>query len=309
MPKISVVIATYNRCRSLKDTLDSLLNQEYDGSFDYEVIVADNNSNDETKEAVESYKPQFNGRLGYLFEPKQGKSYALNTGIKEAKGEIVAFTDDDCVADKNWLKNIKNIFKNKDVDILGGKVTPFFTTPIPEWLQNYEKSILRYPLMLYDLGNKYLENDENKILPLGSNISLKKTSFSRFGDFSHAGRAQDIEFCNKWHKLGAKIAYSPAVVVHHYTNPARMTKSYFRKYFFQTGKDHVRIFREKYLQGRCFSGVPLWLFKELLLKILRFIKGAVILDRNIFLNELLMWHTFGIILGLKRFKVGFDNLR
>lgn len=84
-PLISIIISTYNRCESLKDTLDSLLNQEIDGSFDYEVIITDNNSKDKTKEVVESCKEKFNGRLRYLFEPQQGKSYALNRAIKESK--------------------------------------------------------------------------------------------------------------------------------------------------------------------------------------------------------------------------------
>jgi len=80
---ISVIICTYNRCESLKDTLDSLLAQECDGTFNWEVIVVDNNSKDRTKEVVESYMHKFGGKLRYLFEPRQGKSHALNKEIKK----------------------------------------------------------------------------------------------------------------------------------------------------------------------------------------------------------------------------------
>lgn len=123
MPKISVIIATYNRCESLKDTLEGFFNQKCDGNFDYEIIVVDNNSKDKTREIIKLMLPELNGRLRYLFEPIQGKSFALNRGIKEAKGEIITFIDDDCIPEKSWLFKIQQKFiKNNDVDIILGGV-------------------------------------------------------------------------------------------------------------------------------------------------------------------------------------------
>lgn len=123
---ISVIICTYNRHESLKDTLNSLITQERDGSFDYEVIVVDNNSNDETKRIVNAYELQANDKLKYLFEPKQGKSYALNRGILESRGEAIAFTDDDAVADRNWVREIWLTFKMFNCDGVGESKTNLF---------------------------------------------------------------------------------------------------------------------------------------------------------------------------------------
>src|SRR3990167_2999593 len=92
---LSVIIATYNRCENLKEALRTLYQQENDGTFDYEIIVIDNNSKDQTREVVESFIAKEGLKVRYIFEPIQGKVYALNTGITHAKGEIVAFTDDD----------------------------------------------------------------------------------------------------------------------------------------------------------------------------------------------------------------------
>jgi hypothetical protein len=131
MDKISVIVATCNRSKSLKATLASLLSQKYFG-FDCEVIVVDNNSQDTTKETVESYGEAFKGRLRYLFERRKGKSFALNKAIEESRGQIIVFTDDDCVPKDDWLERIWQHFNNNDKPdiILGNAVfedgQPFF---------------------------------------------------------------------------------------------------------------------------------------------------------------------------------------
>ncbi len=108
--KLSIILCTYNRCESLKDTLASILEQNCDGSFDYELLVVDNNSCDQTKATVLSFMDKFQGRLRYVFEARQGKSYALNTALQKVKGDIIVFTDDDCCPHPEWLKRICNKF-------------------------------------------------------------------------------------------------------------------------------------------------------------------------------------------------------
>jgi len=121
---ISAVICTYNRCKSLQGTLDSLLHQEMCDNFEYEVIVVDNNSNDNTRDIVTGFIPKFNGKLKYVFESNQGLSNARNRGICEATGEIIIFTDDDCLPEKEWFSKINIVFsKNKSIDLmLGGAI-------------------------------------------------------------------------------------------------------------------------------------------------------------------------------------------
>src|SRR3990167_5510795 len=114
MPKISVVVPTYNRCESLIKALQSIADQTGIDKADYEIIVVDNNSTDKTKEIVEGFKRAFPGNLIYLFEQRKGKTFALNKGIESTRGEIIAMTDDDCVADRNWLANIWKTFCPKN---------------------------------------------------------------------------------------------------------------------------------------------------------------------------------------------------
>lgn len=304
---ISVVICTYNRCECLATTLDSLLKQKISSTFDYEVIVVDNNSKDQTKEVVESFKYKFCKRLQYIFEPKQGLSFARNRGIREANGEIVAFTDDDCIVDKFWLENINKVFKTKEIDLVGGKVIPSFFEDPPKWLRNYEDKNLRYPLIYYNLGDSYLDNSKNNIYPLGANIALRKNSLKKFGHFSYLGRAEDVELSNRWQKLGAKVAYAPDIIVYHYGATERLTKKIFRKWFFRTGVDNTDLFRYKFQAGINLLGVPLWLYKLFLLRILFFLRHILVFNKGIFSEELGIWYDCGMILNLYKIKLGIKN--
>ena len=97
MRTVSIVIAAYNRCHDLKNVLEDLMALETGGTFVYEVILIDNNSTDATKEIAEQYALQFSQDrmrrkctgLHYIFEGTQGKSYALNTGLKAVKGILL----------------------------------------------------------------------------------------------------------------------------------------------------------------------------------------------------------------------------
>ncbi|HEX8249539.1 MAG TPA: glycosyltransferase, partial [Pyrinomonadaceae bacterium] len=92
--KLNVIVPTYNRAARLKKTLLSLAAAALPENFSVEVTVVDNNSTDETKATVEELKPAFQRiKLEYLFEARQGKSYALNAGIERADGDLLSGVD------------------------------------------------------------------------------------------------------------------------------------------------------------------------------------------------------------------------
>src|SRR5690349_13182463 len=131
--EISVVVGTYNRSKLLAAALDSLLDQS--GAPPHEIIIVDNNSNDSTRELVQSRIAEGPSNLRYLFEPKQGTSHARNTGILNARGSIIAFTDDDVRVASDWVANLKREFDaHPEAEFLGGRILPRWKTAPPDWL-------------------------------------------------------------------------------------------------------------------------------------------------------------------------------
>src|SRR5271157_5166020 len=120
---VSVLLSTCNRCDKLRLFLEAMKTSGSTGLMKTEVLVIDNNSNDATKEVVAEYTASENPVFRYLRESKPGKSLALNAAIREAGGDIVAFTDDDCIPDCGWVESIVKEFDNDpELSVLGGRV-------------------------------------------------------------------------------------------------------------------------------------------------------------------------------------------
>ena len=264
---VSVIICTYNRCESLKDTLNSLLMLNTDASFDYEILIVDNNSNDQSRFVTESFISRFRGKLRYLFERQQGKSYAINLGIKEAKGEILAFTDDDVLVDVDYLRKIVDAFAqcSDDIGFIGGKIFPKWNKEKPEWISG---SLLD-ALALLDYGDQpfTLDSSVDRIklkrnIFFGANFAFRKEIFIKYGGFNIKKIvAEDTEICLRLYANGIKGMYVPTVVVHHQVPTARTCPKYFYRWYFQQGKyqEIVENPRPKFFQP---FGIPIWFLKQ-----------------------------------------------
>src|SRR5581483_1150647 len=101
----------------------------------WDVIVVDNNSSDHTRDVVESRVAGFPVPLRYLFEPRQGKSNALNTGLAATDAAIIVFTDDDVRVGPGWLEaSCRPMLDDPAIDYTGGPVRPIWERPRPSWL-------------------------------------------------------------------------------------------------------------------------------------------------------------------------------
>src|SRR5207249_11869045 len=130
---ITIVLCTYNRCKSLVTALNSAVASELPEFVEWEIVVVDNNSKDATREVVEGFCNRYPSRIRYLFEPKQGKSNALNTGIREARGHILAFMDDDVRVETDWVQKLTAPLQDLQWSGSGGRVVPEWFRPIPRW--------------------------------------------------------------------------------------------------------------------------------------------------------------------------------
>src|SRR5262249_18745084 len=139
----------------------------------------DNNSSDETRQVVAGFCERDPRRFRYCFEPRQGKSHALNTGVREAQGEIVAFTNDDVSVDPDWLTNLTAGLDNEQWAGAGGRTVPERTFEFPEWLP-YRERYAFAPLALFDLGSGHGQLSEP---PIGVNMAFRKAMFKKHGGF------------------------------------------------------------------------------------------------------------------------------
>jgi len=224
-PKISVVVCTHRNPLLLEKTLESLANQSLDATL-YEVIVIDNDSRDETKSVV-GYYPAFR----YILETELGLSHARNAGLRAAKGDIIAFIDDDAEADSKWIESLLNVYQTEpDVWAAGGKALPIWDAEKPSWLtEDYYRS-----LSLIDWGgsSRPLHWPERII---GVNCSFRKEVFQHIGCFDTSlGRIgsallgnEDTEIQQRIHQTGRHVYYTAEAIVYHHVPAARMTREYF----------------------------------------------------------------------------------
>lgn len=265
--EITVVVSTYNRSEMLRSALDSLLAQETPGPR-YEIIVVDNNSTDSTREIVEGYLNR-HSNLRYLFEEKQGVSYARNTGIGAARAPLIAFVDDDVRVSKNWVAVIKREFDaNPEVDCIGGKVLPRWTAQAPAWLTRDQWM----PLALQDYGDAPLYVDaRNPLCLVSANLAFRRSIFAATGLFSphlqrikdSIGSIEDAELLERCWQAGRRCLYVPDLVVETDVPADRMTKAYHRRW--HTGHGHFyAVLRSEAIErsrGRLFD-VPAHLYKQ-----------------------------------------------
>lgn len=135
-PEISVVVPTYNRTSLLLRCLSSLESQTLDPEL-YEVVVVDDGSENGTSEAVAGFLHESRITVRYVLLEHGGPAKARNRGIERAVGAIVAFTDDDCIADQDWLKNIREAFQDSGVAAVEGRVVASgSTSPLMHVVRN-----------------------------------------------------------------------------------------------------------------------------------------------------------------------------
>ena len=235
MPTFTAVVCTYNRCESLRQTLDSLLNQASVGDLVFEVVVVDNNSSDATRRTVETIAQTARRPLRYVFEPRQGLSYARNTGIEKASGEVLAFLDDDVIVEPSWLRGLASCFQDTGCDAVAGRVTLLWSCEKPEWIQNG----LHAPLISQDLGDRRQRWPDKSRFMLGANMAFRRKVFQQVGLFNEQlGRrgqsligGEDSDLFKRLVAAGGVIYYEPLATVQHKVEAQRVSPEFYRKWY------------------------------------------------------------------------------
>jgi glycosyltransferase involved in cell wall biosynthesis len=314
-PQVSVILCTYNRAVLLEQALASLAQQALPEDSGVEILVVDNNSPDHTARVVQGFMSRHPERFRYVFEKRQGKSYALNTGIQEARGEIMAFTDDDVTFHPGWLTELVGPFDQAACLGVGGRIVPVWTVNKPEWLQLEGPHRLMSTIVRFDLGE---DTCPLKTSPFGANMAFRREAFRKYGLFRtdlgpNAGteiRGEDTEFCRRLINAGESLVYAPRSIVYHPVEKRRTEKSYFLSWYFDYGRATVR---ENGRSKNWLSvfGIPAYyLFRSLPLHLLRWILATSPPRRFYFkLNTYLILGKLSEYFALRKERVREESLR
>jgi len=302
---IDILIPTYNRHRLLRRTLDSLLAAEIPADLGVGVTVIDNNSKDATRQTVESYREAFGGRLGYVFESRQGRSFALNAGIQATTGELVGMIDDDEAIDPRWYSLIHSTFSRPGVDFIGGPYVPQWEVEPPAWLPKSYLGAIGW----VDGGDQVVPFDRHYSgMLMGGNAVLTRAILNRVGLYNTSlGRTdkrllagEDDDMYQRLLAAGAQGLYIPDLIIYHHIPRERLTKSYFRRWCFWRGVSSGLIDRERRLPVAYLGGIPRYLYGEAArgaLKILARLLGKRTASSEFFSSELATWDMAGFFYG------------
>jgi glycosyltransferase involved in cell wall biosynthesis len=228
LPRISVIICTRNRPQDISLCLPTVLECEYP---DFDVVLIDQSTDENTAQQIEELGHK-HGNLDYLHTSTVGKSIALNLGIARAKGEILAFTDDDCEVTTGWLSAIAQEFaSSKDTDIVFGPVLP---SPALDGLQN-----------IYVPSWSFTEARDvrpSEICGMGANMALRRRVLSSeqgpplydalLGPGAPFPAAEEGDFCYRLRLSGARAALRPSLRLYH---RAYRTTSFWQKVVYGYG--------------------------------------------------------------------------
>lgn len=238
--KLSIIIPTHNRAESLKRAMESIVSLR--DEVDFEFVIVDNNSTDNTKKVTENYS-----RIArYVFEGNTSFTKARGTGAENAAGDIFLYLDDDVIIHPGSLRKIVSIFgQYKDCGVIAGKILPQYEDVPPDWALACQRSFnawsLYNPETILHLGTGFQEVN----WAAGPMMAIRRDAYEKVGGFppdtigvetnSQAGTFRklyvgpgDYGICHRIQKAGYKVYYSPDVSCYHVVLKARFTVPFWR---------------------------------------------------------------------------------
>ncbi|KAA1175058.1 glycosyltransferase family 2 protein [Marinobacter salinexigens] len=294
---ISVILATYNRDDILQKTLKSFENLNTDG-FSWELIIVDNCGLQSTQKLVESYTDLL--PLKFLQETRPGKNYAISKGLSHSVGELLVFTDDDIVADKDWLLNMLIGSQNfPNYHMFGGKITPTF--PPERALDqciNLEHPISKTAYGILDLGPEDQEITANNIW--GANMAVKREVFDSGLAFDNSvGPSQkqnytmgsEASLLIPAEKAGFKSIYLSKAHVLHQIRPEQTSIKWMKQRALRMGRGKAAI-ADEYGRFKTIAGIPRFIYKKLALSKLRSLAFLLTRNHNQYFDETMSYWTW-----------------
>ncbi len=267
-PRISVLIATYNRAKILRETLEAMTNL-VSPPGGWELIVIDNNSTDHTKSVCSEFAEAL--PIRYVFERQQGKNYALNTGFELARGDLLVFTDDDVTPDSRWLlEHVGASKKWQPYTIFLGSITCSWPDDTPDLIR-------RRVVQWLDFTSSPVAQKKGPLpsghCGAGANFAVRRSIIDegfrydpRVGPCG-TGRiaGSETELQRRLFKAGHRAVYVPDAKIVHRVRSIELGSAALRNRSWGFGRGTGFRTKDQRGQWRCICGIPLWVLKKVLL--------------------------------------------
>ena len=288
--RASVLICTFNRARQLRETLAALQSMTPPADCAVDILIVDNNSSDNTAAVIAESTASGPFPVVSLRETRQGKSFALNRGLAQAHGDIIALTDDDVLPAADWLRRIVEAFRGREVWFVFGKVLPLWgAVPPPELLTPPAQAIWG-PLALCDYGDspvEYVADKFDQRLPIGANLAFSRQALSTIGGWrTDLGKVNNTLISGEDHEIFLRMRragryagyYDPDITVRHYVPASRLKRRYFRQWFFWHGKTQALMLEDLFPELNVdkvptIAGVPRFLYRQGLQELVAYLKA------------------------------------
>lgn len=246
-PKISVIVPSYNEGPYLKACFDSLRDQTATED-QFEVIMIDNNSEDNSFEIMQKYAEKYQNFRAFS-ETKQGLSNSRNRGVEESSGEYLAFMDGDAKAHSNWIQLAIEIAEQEQPDIFGGPIHPYYVTEKPSWFKDDYELRMHHDTTGPLPAGKYIS---------GSNIIFKRSTLAEFGGFNpdmgmkgkQLAYGEESVLIKRAHDEGKKLYYHLDLIVDHLVPEYKMNLLFFLSTRFERG---ISGFQMKLERGKALN--------------------------------------------------------
>jgi len=242
---VSILVCTWNRAELLRRCLRALSEVEVPPRLEWEVLVVNNNSTDDTDAVVAAFQDALPIRL--LHEPNAGISHARNTAAANASGRLLAWIDDDVAVDRVWLRehlNAAALFP--EYGYFGGRIIPQFESAPPTWV-TANQALLARPFTSFDLGPaaRPFADDE---APLSANMLIRAEILAGYRFDINLGRklhgllgGEDESLFRRMRAQGLSGRWVPTASAIHFTMNDRLQLDYLRSYFLGLGQTQARI--------------------------------------------------------------------
>jgi GT2 family glycosyltransferase len=234
-PSCSIVIPTYSRPVELAQCLESLSRLEYPRDR-FEVIVVDDGSAMPLDEVVAPFRSRLT--LSLLRQPNAGPAAARNAGAERARGELLAFTDDDCLPEPSWLAQLAEVLARSPDCMVGGATVNAISGNLCSATSQLITDVVYRHYNALPLRARFLASN---------NLALSAAGFREIGGFDRSLRAaEDRDLCDRWLHRGRHIIYHPAAHVWH---ARRLNAWSFCRQHFGYGRGAARFHRLRAIRG------------------------------------------------------------